>query len=154
MLSIEKSLVEPTPPSDPYEPNDDIRWINGSQIKPKSPFLWRAGKGKRRLITATLSQAKDPADVYRVMIPGRRRIIVNVTQLEGDVVLSALKPSAKTIFKTGKKLIVRSDRPYPKTEGILVRNLRKKPQTIWIALTFSSAQIGDAAAYKLKVARR
>ena len=154
MLNIEKSGAEPTPPSDPYEPNDDIRWINGSQIKPKPPFLWRAGKGKRRLITATLSKAKDPADVYRVMVPGRRRIIVNVTQLEGDVVLSALKPGAKTIFKPGKKLIVRSDRPYPKTEGILVRNLRKKPQTIWISLTFSSAQIGDAAAYKLKVARR
>jgi hypothetical protein len=154
MLSIEKSLTEPTPPSDPYEPNDDIRWINGSQIKPKSPFLWRAGKSRRRVITATLSKAKDPADVYRVMIPARRRIIVNVTQLEGDVVLTALKPRARSIFKRRKNVIVRSDRPYPKTEGILVKNLRKRPQAIWIALTPSRAQTGDAAAYKLKVARR
>lgn len=154
LLSIEKSLAEPTPLPDPYEPNDDIRWANGTMIGIKSPFLWRTGFGKRRTVTATLSRAKDPADVYRVLIPARRRIVVNVTQLEGDVVLTALKPKARKISKPGKNLIVRSNRPYPKTEGIVVRNLKKRPQSIWLALTPSRRQTGNDAAYTIKVARR
>ncbi len=154
LLSIESSLTAPNPPLDPYEPNDDIKWINGTLVKPKSPFLWKAGVGKRRLLNATLSRAKDPADVYRVMIPARRRIVVNVGQLEGDIVLSALKPQAKSISKPGKNLIVRSNRPYPKTEGIVVRNLKKRAQTIWLALTPSSTQAGNDTRYRIKVVRR
>ncbi len=154
LLSIEESLTAPNPPIDPYEPNDDIRWVDGSMIGVKSPYLWRSGSGKRRVITATLSRAKDPADVYRVLIPARRRIVVSVSQIEGDVVLSALKPRAKRIAKPGRKLIVRSDRPYPKTEGIVVRNLKRHAQTIWLALTPSSAQSGNDSTYRLKVVRR
>ncbi|MCB1974854.1 MAG: hypothetical protein KDE65_10460 [Burkholderiaceae bacterium] len=154
MLSIENSLSGPTPLSDPYEPNDDIRWVNGSLLGTRSPLLWRPGNSRYRIVTATLSKAKDPADVYRVKIPARRGITVNVTQLEGDVVLSALKPKAKKITRPGKNLIVRSNRPYPKTEGIVVRNLKKKPQAIWLALTPSKRQSGNDAAYRLKLVRR
>ncbi|HNN18543.1 MAG TPA: S8 family serine peptidase [Solirubrobacterales bacterium] len=154
LLSIEKSLSEPTPVQDPYEPNDDIRWINGSLLGVKSPYLWRAGSGKRRMITATLSRAKDPADVYRLLIPARRQIIANVTQLEGDIVLTAFKPKTRSIYKPGKNVIVRSNRAYPKTEGILVRNLKKRPQMIWLAITPSTSQTGNDSTYRLKVARR
>jgi len=154
LLSIERSLVAPAPPADPYEPNDDIPWLDGSLIKKKSPYLWRAGKGKRRILRATLSLDKDPADVYRVMIPARRSIIANVAQIEGDVVLAALKPRAKSIVKPGRNLIVRSNRPYPKTEGILVRNLKSKPQTIFLAITPSRTQLGEHSRYKITVARR
>jgi len=154
LLSIENSLTGPVPTLDPYEPNDDIKWVNGSLIGVKSPYLWRAGVGKRRILTATLSRAKDPADVYRVLIPARKRIVVNVSQLEGDVVLSALKPRAKTIAGPRRNLIVRSNRPYPKTEGILIRNLRKKPQSIWLAITPSPTQAGNDSKYRIKVIRK
>lgn len=154
LLSIEKSLTGPNPPIDPYEPNDDIRWADGSLLPAKTPFLWRAGSGKRRIINATLSRAKDPADVYRVMIPARRAIVVNVYQLEGDVVVSALKPKAKSVYKPRKNLIVRSNRPYPKTEGIIVRNLKKRAQSIWLSITPSSRQSGNDSRYRIKVVRR
>jgi len=153
LLSIEKSLTAPNPPVDPYEPNDDIRWLNGSLLGSKAPYLWRAGSGKRRVLNATLSRAKDPADVYRVLIPARRSIVVNVSQLEGDITLSALKPKAKSIYNPGKNLIVKSNRPYPKTEGIVVRNLKKKPQAIWLAVTPSPAQSGNDSTYRIKVVR-
>lgn len=154
LLSIESSLTAPTPPIDPYEPNDDIRWIDGSLLKAKAPFLWKAGAGKRRILNATLSRAKDPADVYRVMIPARRRIVVNVNQLEGDITLSAYKPKTKSIAKPGKNLIVRSNRPYPKTEGIVVRNLKNMNQTIWLSIAPSSTQTGNDSTYRIKVVRR
>lgn len=154
LLSIDRSLVAATPMADPYEPNDDIQWLDGSLIKKKSPYLWRAGKGKRRILKATLSRDKDPADVYRVMIPARKSITVNVAQLEGDVVLAALKPSSTTIVKPGRNLIVRSNRPYPKTEGILVKNLKKKAQTVFVAITPSPSQVSENSKYKITVARR
>jgi hypothetical protein len=154
LLSIESSLTAPTPPIDPYEPNDDIHWIDGSLLRARAPFLWKAGAGKRRILSATLSRAKDPADVYRVMIPARRRIVVNVNQLEGDITLSAYKPKAKSIVKPGKNLIVRSNRPYPKTEGIVVRNLKRKNQTIWLSIAPSPNQTGNDASYRIKVVRR
>lgn len=154
LLDIERALTERNPPVDPYEPNDDIRWLNGSLIRGKSKFLWRAGVGKRRILTATLSRAKDPADVYRVLIPARRRIVVNVAQLEGNVVLSALKPRARKIARPGRHLIVRSNRPYPKTEGIVVRNLKRRAQAIWLAITPSSNHTGNDFRYRIRVARR
>lgn len=154
LLSIEHSLAARTPPLDPFEPNDDIRWVDGSLIGVRSPVLWRPGLGPRRAISATLSRAKDPADVYRVMIPARSKIVVNVNQVEGDVVLSAFRPRTRTIFRPGKNLIVRSNRPYPKTEGILVRNRRKKPQLVWLAVTPSPGQTGNDMGYRLTVARR
>ena len=154
LLSIEASLTASNPSIDPYEPNDDIRWVDGSLLKSKSPFLWRAGSGKWRKITATLSRAKDPADVYRVLIPARRRIVVNVAQLEGNIVLSALKPKAKRIARPRRNLIVRSNRPYPKTEGIVVRNLKKRRQAIWLAITPSPNQSGNDARYRIKIVRR
>lgn len=154
LLSIEKSLLAPVPTADPFEPNDEIRWVNGAMLKRKTPFLWRPGAGRKRVLTATLSRAKDPADVYRVMIPARRRVAVHVTQLEGDVVLSALKPGLKSIYKPGRHMIVRSDRRYPKTEGIVVRNLKRKRQMIWLAVTPSRAQQGNYATYRIRVTRK
>ena len=58
-----------------------------------------------------------------------------MTQLEGDIVLTAFKPKTRSIYKPGKNVIVRSKPGYPKTEGILVRNLKKRPQMIWLAIT-------------------
>lgn len=154
LLNIENALRSPAPPADPYEPNDDIPWLDGSLIKKTSPYLWRVGNGKRRKLKASLSLSKDPADVYRVLIPGRTAITANVAQLEGDIVLSALKPKATTIVKPGKNLIVRSNRPFPKTEGILVRNLKKKPQTVFLAVTPSPTQMAEYSQYRITVARR
>jgi len=35
-----------------------------------------------------------------------------------------------------------------------VRNLKKRPQSVWLALTPSRRQTGNDAAYTIKVARR
>lgn len=155
LLSIEASLTAPNPRRDPFEPNDDIRWINGSQIGGKAPFLWRPGKGRKRVLNATLSRAKDPADVYRVLLPARSRMMISLVQREGDVVLSAFKPKTRTITKKVRRnLIVRSDRAYPKTEGVVIRNRKRKHQAIWLAVTPSKRQAENDAAYRLRLIRR
>ncbi|MCC6754916.1 MAG: S8 family serine peptidase [Solirubrobacterales bacterium] len=153
LLNIEKSLTGPAPLRDSFEPNDDIQWINGTLLSSPGAPLWKPGKGKRTTTEGSLSRAKDPADVYRVKIPARARIVVHVAQYEGDVTLSALRPGAKTISKPGRNLIVRSNRPYPKTEGIVIRNTKKKAQSIWLSIAPASTQMGDSSAYRIKVVR-
>ena len=48
-------------------------------------------------------------------------------------------------------LIVRSDRPAPKTEGVRIKNLKKKPQTIYVAITPSAKQTDQYSFYRLSV---
>ena len=79
---------------------------------------------------------------------------VNVAQLEGNIVVSALKPRARRIARPGRHLIVRSNRPYPKTEGIVVRNTKRRAQAIWLAITPGKRQTANDAAYRIKLVRR
>ncbi|MDQ2622490.1 MAG: S8/S53 family peptidase [Actinomycetota bacterium] len=153
LLSIEAALAARRPYNDPREPNDDIPLVKGKgQIK-KARYLWKP-KGRRVVkLRATISRSKDPADVYRVRVPARKRILVTATQLEGDVRITALKPSTRSLSKTKRKVIVSSDRPYPKTEGIRVRNLRRKAKDIWIAVTPGTAGLGEHSAYRLVIRR-
>ncbi len=153
LLHIEAALNARRPMDDPREPNDDIPLLKGKGWLKKAKYAWKRKKKGRRVtrIKATLSRSKDPADVYRVRIPARKRILVTAVQLEGDVRITALRPSTRTLAKTKKKVIVTSDRPYPKIEGIRVRNLRRKPQDVWIAVTPGSAGTSDHAAYRLTI---
>jgi hypothetical protein len=154
LLNIDAALTAGTPPRDPKEPNDDITWLNGSLLGGKAGFLWKPRNGKRRSITATLSRDKDPADVYRVRIPPRKKLLITAAQYQGDIRLSVLKPSAKSIVTPGKKVIVASDRRRPKTEGVKVRNLKHKPRLIYVAAEAGPRQTSQYGRYKLTVARR
>jgi len=150
LLDIDAALIAPTPAGDPMEPNDDIPLLRGQGEIPKAKYLWRHGQVR---IRAGLSRAKDPSDVYRVRIPARRTILVTVAQLEGDVRLTALKPSARSLDATKGKVIVKTDKAYPRTEGIKVRNLRRKPGDIWLVVTPGPRQNTDSSAYRLTIRR-
>lgn len=153
LLDIDAALVASRPPNDAREPNDDIPILKGTAGIPRAKYLWKPG-GKRVVkLRATLSRAKDPADVYRVRIPARKRILITAAQLDGDVAITALKPSTRTLAKTRGKVIVKSDRLSPKTEGIKVRNLRRRPADIWLAVTPGSRASTDYAAYRLTIRR-
>lgn len=151
LLDIEAALRARRPQDDPREPNDDIPLVRGSSPVKKASRLWKPHGRRVVRLRATLSRSKDPADVYRVRVPARKRVLVTAKQLDGDVRITALKPSARSLAKSKGKVIVSSDRPFPKTEGIRVRNLRRKPKDIWIAVTPGSAGTSEYAAYRLTV---
>jgi len=150
-LNIEAALTVTAPSPDPMEPNDDIEWLDGSLLKKKSPFLMKPGKSKRKSVTATLSRTKDAADVYRVKIAPRSKVLITSIQLESDVKLEVFKPKVKSILKPGTNLIVRSDRPRSKTEGVRVRNLKRKAQVIYVAVTPSTRTVDEYSRYKLNI---
>ena len=79
IIDIPGALAAPTPPNDPFEPNDDI-----SEVKPGSlfaegqpPLTTPARPGIR--IAATLDTGDDPRDVYRLWVPAKRYVHVTVT---------------------------------------------------------------------------
>lgn len=154
LLNIDAAMAADTPPGDPMEPNDDIAWLNGSLLGRKAGFLWKPRSGKRRSVTATISRDKDPTDVFRVRIPPRRKLRITAAQFQGDIRLSVLKPGAKTIVDPGKRVIVASDRAYPKTEGVKIRNLKSKPRLIYVAVEAGPRQKPQYGRYKLTVALR
>jgi len=153
LLNIDAALIAPRPVNDAMEPNEDIPIIRGSAGISRARYLWKPAGRRVVKLRATLSRAKDPADVYRVRIPARGKIMVTAAQLEGDVRVTALKPSTRTLDKLKRKVIVRSDRPFPKTEGIKVRNLRRKAADIWLAVTPGRIDRAGHSTYRLTVRR-
>jgi hypothetical protein len=154
LLNIDSALSSKAPPPDPREPNDDIRWINGSLLPGKAGFVWRPGQKGPGKVVATLSRSKDPSDVYRVLIAPRSKVLITAAQFQGDVALRVLRPSARTIHKGGQQVIVRSDKPRPATEGVLVKNSRRRPQEVYVAVTVSPRWTEEHLRYRLSVAGR
>jgi hypothetical protein len=150
LLNINRALAEPSVPDDPGEPNDDIQWVDGSLLKGPSPMLWTP-TGRKSSIVATLSLQKDPADVYRVRLAPRRSVLITAAQFQGDVVLRVLRPTTRTIRKTRKQVLVKSDQARPKTEGVKVSNRKGRAQVVYVALTPSPRQASEHMRYRLSV---
>lgn len=154
LLSIGSALSFEAPPADPREPNDDIEWVNGSRLGGKAGFVWKPGRRRAGKVVATLGQSKDPSDVYRVRIPRRGKLLITAAQLQGDVKLKVFRPRAETIRKPRGQIIVRSDKPQPETEGVVVSNSKRRSQLVYIALETSGRWKGEYSRYRLRVAPR
>ncbi len=150
LLNIDAALTVTAPPPDQREPNNDIKWIDGSLLK-KAGFLFKPGSGRSKAVTATLSQDEDAADVYRVKIAPRRKVLITGAQYQGDIRLQVFKPKVKTILKPRRSLIVKSDRPRTKTEGVRVQNLKRKAQVVYVAVTPSVRMATETYRYRLSV---
>jgi hypothetical protein len=154
LLSIGSALTAKTPPADPREPNDDIGWINGSLLPGKAALVWNPAQQRAGTVGATLSRTKDTADVYRVLIAPRSRLLITAAQYQGDIALKVLRPSAKTVLKGAGQVIVRSDKPRPATEGVIVKNSKGRPQEVYVAVTVSPRWSEEYLHYRLGVSGR
>lgn len=153
LLNIESALTVTAPPADPMEPNDDIAWLDGSLLKKKAKFLYKSKrKGKRKAsLQATLSRAKDPSDVYKVRIAPGRKVLITAAQYRSDIRIEVLKSKATTITQPGSNVIVRSDRPRGKIEGVKIRNLKPKAQTVYVSVTQSPRSYSEYSRYRLTI---
>jgi hypothetical protein len=78
IVDIPAALAAPTPPNDPFEPNDDISQVKpGSLFEEGEPPLTTSAKPTVRL-AATLDTGDDPRDVYRIWVPAKRYVHVSV----------------------------------------------------------------------------
>ena len=69
-------------------PNDDIHHVRaGGLFRQATAGLTRPGRG-RATLTARLDETEDPEDVYRMQVPGRRRVVATL-RANADVQLAA-----------------------------------------------------------------
>jgi hypothetical protein len=84
LLNIPGALAAPAPPNDPSEPNDDISQVKPGGVLPQGePALTTPAKPSIR-IAASLDQAEDPRDVYRIWVPAKKVVRVSVSGSDGS----------------------------------------------------------------------
>lgn len=152
ILWIPGALARPEPPEDPFEPNDDIRLVDGRFFGRAAMPLSAAGTSH---VEGTIDRYEDPADVYRIRIPGGRRVRVSLSPSHGDPDLYVLGRKAKQVTDRRREL-GRSRRGIGRADIVTVRNRRPKPMTGYVVVRFSTAKqsaLADAS-YEIALTRR
>ncbi|HEV3229502.1 MAG TPA: S8 family serine peptidase [Solirubrobacteraceae bacterium] len=109
------ALQAPTPNRSLFEPNDDIPLVDGQFFGQPDPFVW-TGAGSQTIVGG-LDLFKNPADVYRVQVPGHSVMHVRLRAQLGIVTLAVFGSRAKT---TAAHPIAR--RRIRRTGAVVVRN--------------------------------
>ena len=128
MLDLKAAVRAPLPLSDPYEPNDDIRWLDGhSGFRPDPPLLRTS---MRRTVEARIDLQKDPVDVYPLWVPagGRARVRLSEHGMAAD--LYAWPSRALTAY--GKGALAKSRRRGLVPDRLTVTNHRDRGERVWI----------------------
>lgn len=154
LLNLTRALRERAPIDDPLEPNDDIVWVRANSPigNGAGKVYWRSGQRERKM-TATLSRAKDPADVYRVRIAPGGKARIAVSQFAGRTSLKVVDFAASSIGKLKpNQLVASSDRPPGKrADAVDVRNRSRLHLTAFVVIEVSPKQAGENSAYRLSV---
>ena len=117
------------PPTDPYEPNDDIRWVDGQAgLRPVPPLLRRRA---RESITARLDALKDPLDVYPVWVPPRGAVAIALTPRGMPMDLFVWQPGTTTVSGTAGS-VTKSRRPGLRRDEVRIVNRNARGARIWV----------------------
>jgi hypothetical protein len=147
LVSIPRALSEPSPPPDPYEPNDDVDLVQaGTVLAGAKPPLTTPSK-RRATIEGRLDGAEDPRDVYRVYIPVGRTIEIKVVP-DDDVTVALWDPRTKTVLGPKKYRLALSARPRRQTETLRFRNPTGHAITVFVEVRIPGGG-GDSAGYTL-----
>lgn len=155
LLKVEGALAAEAPVADKLEPNDDIGWIDGrllsdgNQPIEASP-LWPHDGRKVRTLQATLSPG-DPADVYRIRVPARTRLVIGVAQAEGDVQIDLRRQGPAQTIQNEVGVIGVSDLPAPKTEGLAITNRARGARSLYLVVRTGKRSDARSARYQVTV---
>jgi subtilisin family serine protease len=151
LLNIDKALVQQAPPADPREPNDDIPFIDGTIIKPRQTAIFGGRKTVRGV--ALLDAVEDPNDVYRIALPGHRKVIVSVKPAFGDTDVSVYKGGAKSVAQSSR-IIGKSAHAGSKTDAVTIRNRSRRQSFAYVRVFIHPKATTLDAAYVITVKRR
>jgi hypothetical protein len=151
LLNIDKALVQQAPPADPREPNDDIPFIDGTVIKPRQSAIFGGRKTVRGV--ALLDAVEDPNDVYRITLPGRRKVIVSVKPAFGDTDVSVYKGNARSVSQSSR-IIRKSAHAGSKTDAVTIRNRSRRQSFAYVRVFIHPKATTLDAAYVITVKRR
>jgi subtilisin family serine protease len=149
LFSVGAALERRAPPADPTEPNDDLIWIDGRAFERADRSIFNGRRTTR--LRALLDRYEDPADVYRITVPGRRRARIAVRPSFGDPAL-AVYPRGTPSLRDGRAL-ARSRRRGSRTERITLRNPSSRSTRYYVAVRIQPGVRGLDAGYTLTIRR-
>lgn len=127
-LDLGAAVRAAAPLNDPYEPNDDIRWIDGrTGFRPDPPFLRTAS---RATVRARIDVQKDPYDVYPVWVAGRSRVSIRLTPRAMATDLFVWPPGARTAY--GRGALAKSRRAGLAPDGLTIANDAPRGRRVWV----------------------
>jgi hypothetical protein len=147
LVNIQRALAQPVPQDDPFEPNDEITFIDGSSFRTADPYVWRGAA--REPLRASVDVVEDPVDVYRVRVPAARRVRVELRTRFGDADLFAFPGNRKTL---AGRSIARSQRTGRQTDAITLTNRARAPRRFYVAV-ISASRTSLNSSYSLQFRR-
>jgi hypothetical protein len=153
LINVPAALKASPPATDPSEVNDDIEWVDGRRFdKPDKPLLGARARGVA--LGAQVDHWKDPADVYRVKVPGRGRVrLVLRTLPTADPDLAAFDGRATTIYGRRGRIGMSLHGP-GRTDAVVIRNRSGRTRSYYAVVYAPTRNSGRLdAPYTLTVAR-
>jgi subtilisin family serine protease len=154
MLNIDRALAMPAnqiPPHEGLEPNDEIAFVDGSiKVFPRAPAVFGGKRGVRG--AGTLDLFEDPADVYRIILPAHRSVLVRVKPFFGDTDVAVYDRKAKALRQTSR-ILKRSRHPGSKTDAVTIRNRGAQRSAFLAIIIHRGARFADAG-YDLRIQKR
>jgi subtilisin family serine protease len=152
VLDIGKSLSltpQQLPVPDPFEPNDNLVWVDGTAFGARAKPIWAGGAPVE--IAALLDKQEDPVDVYRITVPAHGSARVTVIPGFGDPSLEVFSSSAESV-NDESGLVASSRRAgSKKTERVTVRNNGSKRRSYYVAIKPQGSSRYQERRYRLRV---
>jgi hypothetical protein len=100
LLDVAAALRTPAPPPDPLEPNDDIVYALPLGTPNHGSWPLTTPTRPRAAITASVTEIKDPIDVYRTWVPAHATVTATLTPTAG-LTLRLWSDLTETVDETG-----------------------------------------------------
>lgn len=151
LIQISAALGVPTPPKDPLEPNDQPEFTRAASkgIFGK-PYLWDGGA--KATIQAFGDSADDDLDAYRIRVPARSDVKVQLRPIRGSVNLYAFRSSATDFYRSTP--VAASRRGGLKMDTIWIRNSSNRSRAGFVVVnSVSGPNSRRLSEYTLSVRR-
>jgi subtilisin family serine protease len=148
IIDIGAALDEPAPLRDPFEPNDDMPYINGTYFKGGDPRIY---SGRSRAIGASVDIVEDPYDVYRFRMPGRSALVAKLRPRFGDADLIAYHDGAKSL--RNRRAIVDSSFRSRGTDQVDLINTSRRAVEGYFVVSSAERNGSLGARYSLRITR-
>ncbi|MFL5917218.1 MAG: S8 family peptidase [Gaiellaceae bacterium] len=149
LVQVGNALRMQAPRNDPYEPNENIFWVNGDILRHRAPRVFD-GRPRHSRVRARLDQFEDPADVYRVRFPGHSKTRITVNPSFGDTDVAVYRGSADS---TSAPPVGLSQRPGGARERIVIQNAGRRRRAAFVEIYIDPVARGLDAGYALKFKR-
>lgn len=152
VLNVDNALAVPAdklPIQDPYEPNDNLVWVDGTAFGKPSAAVWQGGKQVQ--VNALLDKQEDPVDVYRIVIPAKKSATIKVIPRFGDPSLEVFTTEAVSVNDLDGRVARSRKTGSKKTEQVTVRNRGSKKRSYFIAVKPQGSSRYQERQYSLRV---